>query len=94
MTKKFFFAAFAASLACAAPALADSHDLFGYWTAPTNGSVSAVMMQDGAVMMKLKLPEKEFGAISRDMKTDHETCSIEQIYPDAKNTMILVCSAG
>jgi hypothetical protein len=95
MSKKLILAAFAASLTCSAAALADSQDLFGYWTAPVNGSVSAVMMKDGDVMMKVKVPPKEFEAMMVNMKNGgSEMCKIEEIYPDAKNTMILVCRPG
>jgi hypothetical protein len=94
VTKKLILAAFAASLACTATALADSKDLFGYWTMPVNGNVSAVMMKDGDVMMKVKVPAKEFDAMMKNMKAGGEMCKIEEIYPDAKNTMILVCRPG
>jgi hypothetical protein len=88
MTKKLVLAAFAA-LTLAAPALADRdmHD----WKAPINGSVSAIIMQDGDVMMKVRVPATVFGTISRDMKNNKEFCEVQGIYTGAKDTMILVC---
>jgi hypothetical protein len=68
----------------AAPAFAER------WVQPDNGAVSAVMMPDGAVMMKLQVPADEFKALDTAM-TSGGTCKIEHIYPDALNTMILVC---
>ena len=53
---------------------------------------SAVMMTDGAVMMKVQMPAPEFTAMSTGMKAGRKTCTIQNIYPDAWNTMILVCT--
>jgi hypothetical protein len=86
MKRMIFAAAFCAATAFAGPALADR------WQAPVNGNVSAVMMSDGDVMMKVQVPAKEFTAIDTAMKAGRKTCMIEQVYPDAWNTMILVCS--
>jgi hypothetical protein len=86
MKRMIFAAALCAATAFAGPALADR------WQAPVNGNVSAVMMNDGDVMMKVQVPAKEFTAIDTAMKVGHKTCMIEQIYPDAWNTMILVCA--
>jgi hypothetical protein len=72
-----------AGTAIAHPALAEK------WVTPNNGTVSSVMMDDGAVMMKIKMPPKEFAAMQQMMATGN--CKIENIYPDALNTMILVC---
>jgi hypothetical protein len=66
------------------PAFADR------WVAPNNGTVSTVMMQDGSVMMKVEMPGPEFHAMTAAMHNGG-SCMIEQIYPDAHNTMILVC---
>ncbi len=65
-----------------------------YGTHFVNGAVSAVMMKDGAVMMKVEMPAKEFDVINRDMKANHKTCTIEEIYPGETDTMILVCGDG
>jgi hypothetical protein len=81
MKRMIFAAALCAATAFAGPALADR------WQAPVNGNVSAVMMNDGGVMMKIQMPEAEFNAL----KTGPANCHIENIYPDAHNTMILVC---
>jgi hypothetical protein len=86
MKRMIFAAAFVAATAFAGPALADR------WQAPINGNVSAVMMTDGAVMMKVQMPAKEFTAISTGMRAGHKTCTIQNLYPDAWNTMILVCN--
>lgn len=80
----FFAAALCAGSAFAAPAFADR------WVEPNNGTVSAIMMPDGAVMMKLQVPAGEFKALDTAM-TSGGGCKIEHIYPDALNTMILVC---
>jgi hypothetical protein len=85
--KRFIFAAaLCTATAFAGPALADR------WQAPINGNVSAVMMTDGAVMMKVQMPAPEFTAMSTGMKAGRKTCTIQNIYPDAWNTMILVCT--
>jgi hypothetical protein len=87
MKRMIFAAALCAATAVAAPAaFADR------WQAPINGNVSAVMMPDGDVMMKVQMPAAEFTAMDTAMKAGHKTCMIEHIYPDAWNTMILVCS--
>jgi hypothetical protein len=87
MKRMIFAAALCAATACAAPAaFADR------WQAPINGNVSAVMMTDGDVMMKVQMPAPEFTAMETAMKAGHKTCMIEHIYPDAWNTMILVCN--
>jgi len=86
MKRMIFAAALCAATACAAPsAFADR------WQAPINGNVSAVMTTDGAVMMKIQMPTQEFTAMDNAMKAGHKTCMIENLYPDAWNTMILVC---
>ncbi len=83
--KKFLCAAAVlAGAAIAHPALAEK------WVMPDNGTVSSVMMSDGAVMMKVQMPAKEFAAMQQ-MMTNGQSCKIEHIYPDALNTMILVC---
>jgi len=84
MKKTFLAALLLAGASFAHPALADR------WVAPTNGVVSTVMMPDGAVMMKIEMPPKEFDAMVAMMHTD-SGCKIQEIYPDAHNTMILVC---
>ena len=85
MKQYIFAAAIAASMAAAPAAFAER------WVAPVNGTVSAVMMQDGDVMMKIKLPATEFKAMTANMAAGGMTCTIQNIYPDALNTMILVC---
>ena len=84
--KRIIFATAFCAAAFAGPALADN------WKEAVNGSVSAVPMADGAVMMKIEVPAKDFGMLVTNMKAGHKTCMIEQIYPDAWNTMILVCA--
>lgn len=84
MKRIIFAAALCASSALAAPAFADR------WVQPVNGQLSAVMMPDGAVMMKVQVPATEFKGLDTAMTTGGG-CSIEHIYPDALNTMILVC---
>jgi len=74
----------AAGTALAHPALAER------WVAPINGSASSVMMPDGDVMIKLQMPPKAFEAMETAMHAG-SGCKIQQIYPDAHNTMILVC---
>lgn len=88
MTKRIFAAVLGFGMACAGPALAER------WVEPVNGTVSAVMMPDGAVMMQVQIPQKEFLGIGRDMKAGHDVCTIKEISPDATNTMILVCGGG
>jgi hypothetical protein len=73
-----------AGTAFAHPAFAEK------WVTPNNGAVSAVMMQDGAVMMKVQMPAAAFNAMTTAMRNGR-ACKIEHIYPDALNTMILVC---
>jgi hypothetical protein len=85
MKRMIFAAALCAATAFAGPALADN------WKEAVNGSVSAVPMADGAVMMKIEVPAKDFGMLVTNMKAGHKTCTIQNIYPDAHNTMILVC---
>ncbi len=60
------------------------------WVTPNNGTVSTVMMPDGSVEMKVKMPAAEMAAMTT-MMHDSKSCMIEHIYPDALNTMILVC---
>jgi hypothetical protein len=59
-----------------------------YHTHFTNGAASTMMMDDGMMMMKISMPTKEFQAMSA---MTGKNCMIEEIYPDAHNTMILVC---
>jgi hypothetical protein len=74
-----------AGLAAGAPAFAER------WVTPVNGSVSAVMMQDGAVMMKVQMPPKEFNAMQEHMKAGEDNCRLMEIYPGATDTVILTC---
>jgi hypothetical protein len=60
------------------------------WVAPDNGTVSTIMMPDGSIKMKVKMPAAEMAAMTT-MMHDGKSCMIEHIYPDALNTMILVC---
>jgi hypothetical protein len=88
MMKKFLCAALLlGGTALAHPAFAEK------WVTPDNGTVSSVMMQDGAVEMKIQMPAAEFSAMTTMMHAGR-SCSIEHIYPDALNTMILVCRGG
>jgi hypothetical protein len=83
--------------ACAALLLAGTalaHPAFAEkWVTPNNGTVSTVMMPDGDVMMKIQMPAAEFNAMTTAMHNG-QSCKIEHIYPDALNTMILVCRAN
>jgi len=85
MKQVFFAVALCVGLASAGSAFAER------WVTPVNGSVSAVTMPDGAVMMKVKIPAAEFLIISRDMKKAPPVCKVQEIYPGATDTMILVC---
>jgi hypothetical protein len=84
MKKLFMAALLLAGTAIAHPALAER------WTMPLNGTVSSMMMPDGTVMMKVQMPPKEFEAMVAAMHAGNG-CMIQEIYPDAHNTMILVC---
>jgi hypothetical protein len=61
------------------------------WSAPVNGTVSAVMMPDDDVMMEIKLPAAEFQAIGRAMRLSHDSCIIKSADTGTANSMILVC---
>ena len=61
------------------------------WVEPLNGTVSAVMMPDGEVMMKIQLPAKEFQAVTRDMKANDNSCIVKEVYAGSRDTLILVC---
>ncbi len=61
------------------------------WTAPVNGTVSAVMTPHGDVMMKIELPAAEFQAIDRDMRHSHDSCIIKTTEDGAANSMVLIC---
>jgi hypothetical protein len=84
MKKLFVAALLLAGTAVVNPALAER------WSAPMNGMASTVMMPDGTVMMKVQMPPKEFEAMVAAMHAGNG-CMIQEIYPDAHNTMILVC---
>ena len=86
MKRVYFIATVCIGLASTNPAFARNG-----WTAPVNGTVSAVMMSDGGVMMEIKLPAAEFQAIGRDMRLSHDTCIIKDVNPGAADSMILVC---
>ena len=62
--------------------------------APVNGTVSAVMMPNGDVMMEIKLPPAASQAIGRDMRQSHNICVIKAADTGATNTMVLVCGPG
>ncbi len=89
MKNTYFFAALIMGLVSTGPALARSG-----WTAPVNGTVSAVMMSDGGVMMEIKLPPAEFQAIGRDMKVSHDTCIIKDTETGSADSMVLVCGTA
>ncbi len=83
--KKFLCAALLlGGTVLAHPALAEK------WVTPNNGTVSTVMMPDGSIEMKVKMPAAEMAAMTQ-MMHEGKSCMIEHIYPDALNTMILVC---
>jgi hypothetical protein len=88
MKKVFFAAALCMGLAASGPAFADR------WVEPINGTLSAMTMQDGQVMMKIQLPAKEFQIVNRDMKANNNSCIIKEVYTGSPNTMILVCGAA
>jgi hypothetical protein len=85
MKKALFALALCASLAGTHAAFADR------WTVPNNGTLSAMTMPSGDVMMKVQLPQAAFAMMDRNMKANHNTCTIKEIYPGATYTMILVC---
>jgi hypothetical protein len=85
MKKILFVATLCAGVVSAGAAFAER------WVEPINGSVSAVMMPDGEVMMKIRLPAKEFQVMDRDMKANDNSCIIKEIYGGSPDTMILVC---
>ena len=85
MKKAVFALALCASLAGANAALADR------WIVPNNGTLSAMAMPSGDVMLKVQLPKTAFAMMDRNMKANHNTCTIKEIYPGATDTMILVC---
>jgi len=86
MKRMIFAAVLCTATALAGPALAE------HWQGPINGNVSAVTMSDGDVMMKVEIPAQQFTELDTAMKAGHKTCTIQQIYPDAKNTLIMVCT--
>ncbi len=57
-----------------------------------NGTVHASMMSNGDVQLMVTMPSKEFQALGRAMKTGHEACVVQEIYPGATDTMILTCN--
>jgi hypothetical protein len=61
------------------------------WVVPVNGTVSAVMMPDGTIMMEIKLPAAEFEGLGRDMKISRDTCVIKDTDTGTPDSMILVC---
>jgi len=88
MMKKFLCAALLlGGTALAHPAFAEK------WVTPDNGTVSTITMPDGNVMMKVQMPPAQFAAMTKMMEHGR-ACMIEHIYPDALNTMILVCRGG
>ena len=85
----FFSAAlFGAVVLSAAPAFAER------WVEPVNGTVSAVPMQDGSVMMRITIPAKPYGMISRDMREGHMNCQAKQADVNSKDSLIVVCGAN
>ncbi len=93
MMKKHVLLAFLAAMAVAGPALADEEPEFT-WSTPDNGTMSAMMMKDGDVMMKIQVPHDEFMAMTAGGSGQHGTCTVKEIYPGATDTMILVCKPG
>ncbi len=63
-------------------------------TVPVNGTVSAVMMPNGDVMMEIKLPPAASQAFGRDMRRSHNICVIKTTDTVATNSMVLVCGPG
>jgi hypothetical protein len=88
MKTAIFAAVLCVGLASGGSAFADR------WVEPVNGTVSAVMMPDGDVMMKIQLPAKEFQVVDRDMKANNDSCTIKEIYAGSPDTMILVCGTA
>ncbi len=86
MKRMHLIAAVCAGLTLGAPAFARTA-----WTAPVNGTVSAVMMSNGDVMMQIKLPPAEFEAVGRQVKLSHNSCIIKDADSGAADSMILVC---
>jgi hypothetical protein len=86
MKRAYFVAALCMGLVSTSPAFASRA-----WTTPVNGTVSAVMMPDGSVMMEIKLPAAEFQGIGRDMRISRDTCVIRETDTGTPDSMILVC---
>jgi hypothetical protein len=61
---------------------------------PVNGTVSAVMMPGGDIMMKIQLPAEELQVVNRNMRANNNACIINQIYSGSPDTMILVCGTA
>ncbi len=92
--KKQILLAVVGVMALAGPALANEERDFS-WALPDNGTMSAMMMKDGDVMMKVQVPHDEFMAMTSAVSTTrHSTCVVKEIYPGATDTMILVCKPG
>ncbi len=92
--KKHILLAFLGVFAVAGPAFAED-PMPATWDQPDNGTVSAMMMKDGDVMMKIQVPHDEFMAMTSAASTlHHGTCTVKEIYPGATDTMILVCKPG
>lgn len=73
-----------AGMAFGGPAFADR------WVTPVNGTVSAMMMPDHSVMMKIKMPPEEFNAMKQSLQGGQD-CKLKEIWPGATDTMVLVC---
>jgi hypothetical protein len=57
-----------------------------------NGKVSAMMMADGDVVMKVKVPPAEYAAMIKDESNNHNTCMLMDLPANQTDTIVLVCS--
>lgn len=88
MKTLLFTTVLCAGIAAAGAASADR------WVEPINGSVSAIMVPDGAVMMKIQVPSMEYTAITGMMKDGKNTCTIiKTATTNRPLSFLLVCGA-
>jgi hypothetical protein len=86
MKNILFTAALCAGIAAAGAARADR------WVEPINGTLSAIMVPDGDVMMKIQIPSAEYTAIAGMMKAGKKTCTVfHPSFTTVPPSLILVC---
>jgi hypothetical protein len=88
MKNALFAAAFGAALLSSSAAFADR------WVEPINGTVSAIMVPDGDVMMKIVVPAKEYTAITGMLAKQENTCTLFHTTQGGDAlSVVLVCGA-